>query len=248
MESLTLAQMAFCLVVITVAFAVRGGTGFGGGAIAVPLLALVFPLQVTVPVVTVLNLLSSVGHGITGWRHIVWPALVRMLPGSLVGVGIGLYALDLLDPRPLGKALGAFVILYALYVLLLAGREFRVAPRWVPAVAVISSVSAGLIGSLFGGAAGPVYVFYLNTLNLARDAFRVTITTIMLCQGAARTAGYAAIGLYDRNTLMLLAMALPTMLIGSWLGGRLIRSFDARRFNRAVGLVLLVSGAALLYR
>lgn len=248
MESLTLLQMLFCVVVVTVAFAVRGGTGFGGGAIAVPMLALVFPLQVTVPVVTVLNLLSSVGHGITGWRHIFWPAILRMLPGSLIGVAIGLYALDLVDPKPLGKALGAFVILYALYVLLLAGREFRVAPRWVPAVAAITSLSAGLIGSLFGGAAGPVYVVYLNTLQLARDAFRVTITTIMLFQGAARTAGYAAIGLYDWNTLMLLAAALPTMLIGSWLGARLIRSFDAHRFNRAIGVVLLVSGAALLYR
>jgi uncharacterized membrane protein YfcA len=248
MESLSVLQILFCVVVVTVAFAVRGGTGFGGGAIAVPLLALVFPLQVTVPVVTVLNLLSSVGHGITGWRHIVWPAILRMLPGSLIGVVIGLYLLDLIDPRPLGKALGAFVILYALYVLLLAGREWRVAPRRVAVIAAVTSLAAGLIGSLFGGAAGPVYVVYLNTLRLARDAFRVTITTIMLCQGAARTAGYAAIGLYDRNTLLLLAAALPTMLLGSWLGARLIRGFDPRRFNRAIGLVLLVSGAALLYR
>ena len=248
MESLSSLQMLFCVVVVTVAFAVRGGTGFGGGAIAVPLLALVFPLQVTVPVVTVLNLLSSVGHGVTSWRHIVWPAILRMLPGSLIGVAIGLYALDLVDPVPLGKALGVFVIVYALYVLLLSGRQLRIAPRWGGAVAAVTSVSAGLIGSLFGGAAGPVYVVYLNTLHLARDAFRVTITTIMLFQGTVRTAGYAAIGLYDRNTLVLLAAALPTMLIGSWLGARLIRSFDTRRFNRAIGVVLLVSGAALLYR
>lgn len=248
MESLSILQLLFCVVVVTVAFAVRGGTGFGGGAIAVPLLALVFPLQVTVPVVTVLNMLSSVGHGITGWRHIVWPAIWRMVPGSLLGVLIGLYLLTLIDPRPLAKALGVFVILYALYVLLLAGREVRVPQRWLTLITVVTSFSAGLIGSLFGGAAGPVYVLYLNTLQLARDAFRVTITTIMLFQGTARTAGYAMLGFYDGQALLLLAAALPTMMLGSWLGARLIRSFNPVWFNRAVGSVLLVSGAALVYR
>lgn len=248
METLSVLQLLFCVVVVTVAFAVRGGTGFGGGAIAVPLLALVFPLQVTVPVVTVLNMLSSVGHGISGWRHIVWPAIWRMVPGSLAGVLIGLYLLTLVDPRPLAKALGVFVMLYALYVLLLAGREFKVPSRWMAVITVVTSFSAGLTGSLFGGAAGPIYVVYLNTRRLARDAFRVTITTIMLFQGTARTAGYAMLGLYDGQALLLLAAALPTMLLGSWLGARLIRRFNPLWFNRAVGGVLLISGAALVYR
>ena len=132
MEVLSDWQLLFCALVVTLAFAVRGGTGFGGGAIAVPLLALVFPLQVTVPVVTVLNMLSSIGQGIADWRHIVWRAVWHIMPGSLIGVLIGLYMLGLFDPQPLGRALGVFVVLYALYVLLLAGREVHVPRRWLP--------------------------------------------------------------------------------------------------------------------
>jgi uncharacterized membrane protein YfcA len=231
-----------------VAFAVRGGTGFGGGAIAVPMLALVFPLQVTVPVVTVLNMLSSIGHGIADWRHIMWQAIWRVMPGSLIGVLVGLYMLGLFDPQPLGRALGVFVMLYALYVLLLAGHQVNVPKRWLPLVTVLTSTSAGFVGALFGGAAGPLYVIYLNALQLGRDAFRVTITSIMLCQGVTRLIGYAVMGLYDRRVLLLLAAALPMMLIGSWLGARLIRRFDPAWFNRAVGIVLLASGAALLIK
>ena len=248
MESLSAWQLVFCAVVVTVAFAVRGGTGFGGGAIAVPLLALVFPVPVTVPVVTVLNMLSSIGHGIADWRHIVWSAIWRVMPGSLIGVFAGLYVLSMFDPQPLSRALGVFVVLYALYVFAFAGREFQIPKRWLPAVAVITSTSAGLIGALFGGAAGPMYVIYLNTLRLGRDAFRVTITSIMLFQGLTRRAGYAALGLYDRNVMLLLAAALPMMLIGSWLGARLIRRFNPVWFNRAVGVVLLMSGFALLIK
>jgi uncharacterized membrane protein YfcA len=248
MEVLSDWQLLFCALVVTLAFAVRGGTGFGGGAIAVPLLALVFPLQVTVPVVTVLNMLSSIGHGIADWRHIVWRAIWHIMPGSLIGVLIGLYMMGLFDPQPLGRALGVFVVLYALYVLLLAGREVHVPRRWLPVVAVLTSTSAGLIGALFGGAAGPMYVIYLNGLRLGRDAFRVTITSIMLFQGVTRLVGYAVLGLYDRNVLVLLAAALPMMLIGSWLGARLVRRFNPEWFNRAVGAVLLASGGALLIK
>jgi uncharacterized protein len=248
MEQLSVWQLLFCATVVTVAFAVRGGTGFGGGAIAVPLLALVFPVPVTVPVVTVLNMLSSVGHGIADWRHIVWRVIWRVLPGSLAGVLAGLYMLTLFDPQPLARALGVFVVLYALYVMAFAGRQVTVPQRWLPAVAVLSSTAAGLIGSLFGGAAGPVYVVYLNALQLGRDAFRVTITTIMLFQGVTRMAGYAALGLYDRHTLLLLAAALPMMLAGSWLGARVVRHFNPLWFSRAVGVVLLASGTALIFR
>lgn len=248
MEQLSVLQLLFCAVVVMLAFAVRGGAGFGGGAIAVPLLALVFPLPVTVPVVTVLNMLSSVGHGVAAWRSIVWREIWRILPGSLLGVFAGIYMLTLFDPQPLARALGVFVMLYALYVMVFAGRTPEIPQRWMLPVAAITSVAAGIVGSLFGGAAGPLYVIYLNAARISRDAFRVTITTIMLFQGLTRIAGYAMLGLYDRQVLLLLAVALPVMVAGSWLGSRVVRRFDAVLFSRAVGAVLLVSGAALIFK
>lgn len=248
MEQLTVWQLVFCALVVTVAFAVRGGAGFGGGAIAVPMLALVFPLPAVVPVVTVLNMLSSIGHGIADWRSIVWREIWRILPGSLLGVFMGLYLLTLFDPQPLGRALGVFVVLYAVYAMVMAGRVVAIPPRWMLAVAVVTSTLAGIVGSLFGGAAGPIYVIYLNAAQLGKDAFRVTITTVMLFQGLTRIAGYATLGLYDGTALTLLAAALPMMLAGSWLGARVIRRFDQVLFNRAVGIVLLASGAVLIFR
>ncbi len=248
MEQLSLLQLVFCAIVVMVAFAVRGGAGFGGGAIAVPLLALVFPLPVTVPVVTVLNMLSSIGHGFTDWRNIVWREIRRILPGSLLGVFVGIYLLTLFDPQPLARALGVFVVFYALYVMVFAGRTPQIAQRWMLPVAALTSFAAGIVGSLFGGAAGPLYVIYLNAARLGKDAFRVTITTVMLFQGLTRIAGYATLGLYDRHTLLLLAVALPVMIAGSWLGAKVVRRFDTVIFNRAVAAVLMISGAALILK
>lgn len=248
MGSIEAWQMLFSAMVIIIAFAVRGGAGFGGGAVAVPLLSLVFPVQLTVPVVTVLNMLSSIGHGVADWRKIAWNQIARILPGSLLGVFLGIYLLSLIDPQPLARALGLFVILYAVYVLVIADRTPLIPHRWRLFAAGVTSVIAGIIGSLFGGAAGPLYVIYLNTAQLGKDAFRVTITTIMLFQGSTRIVGYASLGLYDAKVLKLLALAVPVMILGSWLGARVVRRLNQALFNRAIAGVLLVSGATLLFK
>lgn len=248
METLGPWQLIFCALVVTLAFAVRGGAGFGGGAIAVPLLALVLPLQVAVPAVTVLNMLSSVGHGVRDWRKIVWSEILRLIPFTMLGVGAGLYLLSQLDPKPLAKGLGVFVILYAAYGLLTAGRAILVPRRLLAPLGAVMSSSAGIVGTLFGGAAGPMYVIYLSALKLDRDAFRVTITTIMLLQGLTRLGGYAGLGMYNSATLTVLAAALPMMLVGTYFGVRMIRRFDQTRFNRAVSCVLMISGLALIFK
>lgn len=61
MEALGPAQLVLCALVATAAFAVRGTTGFGGNAIAVPLLTLVLPIHNVVAVITVLTIVSSLG-------------------------------------------------------------------------------------------------------------------------------------------------------------------------------------------
>lgn len=248
MEHLSLVELVYTFFVIVLAFAVRGGAGFGGGAVATPLLVLIMPPHVVIPAVSVLNMLSSVGHGFRNWRRIVWREIFRVAPFTLLGVGFGIYLLSIVDPKPLSRALGVFVVLYALYALYAAGRPPRIPKRWLAPVAAIVSVAAGSVGTVFGGAAGPVYVVYLSQLELARDAFRATITTIMLFLALCRITGYASFGFFDAHALTLLAVALPPMVIGAYFGERVVRRFDQVRFARAVAAVILVSGLVLVLK
>lgn len=89
MEALGPAQLAFCALAVMLAFAVRGTTGFGGNAIAVPLLTLMLPIQNVVAVVTVLTILSSLGHWLGDWRKIVWTEILRAAPFTLIGARLG---------------------------------------------------------------------------------------------------------------------------------------------------------------
>jgi uncharacterized membrane protein YfcA len=93
-----------------------------------------------------------------------------------------------------------------------------------------------------------MYVIYFNLLRYEKDAFRATVTTILMFQAVARIVGYAQIGLYNRNVLLLVAMGLPLMLIGAWIGGLLGGRIQQHVFNRCVAALLLVSGVALILK
>jgi hypothetical protein len=246
--ALTPLDAVFCALVVIAAFAIRGTAGFGGGIIAVPLLALVLPLQQVVPLMTALTFLASVGHGVRGRRNIQWREVVRLVSFALPGVALGLYLFSVLDPRPLSRALGVFVMLYAVYAFALAGRKPALAQRWVYPLAVVVGFAAGLVGTLFGGAAGPVFVIYLGARALDKDQFRTTMTAIMVCMAVVRLSGYASLGFLDAAGLKYLAAAIPLMMLGSYLGERLVRRVEQRRFERVLGAILILSGAVLVLK
>ena len=59
MASLSFLGLAFYVVVLVGAFAVRSAAGFGAGLIAVPMLAFVLPVPTAVSVATVLTMVTS---------------------------------------------------------------------------------------------------------------------------------------------------------------------------------------------
>ena len=84
-----------------------------------------------------------------------------------------------------------------------------------------AGVAGGLLGTLFGAGVGPIYVVYFNALRLEKEIFRVTMSTVVLLGGAARIAGYASLGFYERSSIALIAIGLPLVVVGSWLGHRM---------------------------
>lgn len=248
MEALGPVQLLFSVLVITAAFAVRGTTGFGGNAIAVPLLTLMWPIQTVLAVMTVLTVLSSLGHWVTDWRRIVWREILRVAPFSLIGVLIGLQLFQVLDTRTLTRFFGGFVILYALFALVTSKRTVSPPRNLLWPLAVGLSTLAGLVGMLFGGAAGPLYAIYLNTLRLDKHGFRVTITTILMVQALLRIAGYVTLGFYDGSTLIMLAAAMPLVWAGARIGDRVAMRVNQHTFNAVVGAVLMLSGVVLILK
>jgi hypothetical protein len=233
---------AYAALVVLLAYVVRGIAGFGSGLIAVPLLAVMAPVQMVVPVVVSLDYVGSGVQSVRNLGRVVWREQLTLLPFSLIGIALGLVVLRGVSTTVLSRALGGFVIVYAVYQLLPLPplRGSRVA-------AIACGLLGGLVGTLFG-TGGPFYAIYFNLRGLDKTEFRATFATNFLIDGGVRLVGYAIAGLYGWSTLEWTTIALPIMAVGLYVGGRIHLGLSQRAFVRLVSLILVASGAALLLR
>ncbi len=243
MEAFGLTQYCYAFVVLAAAYFVRGVAGFGSGLIAIPLLLMWFPLLLAVPLVVALDYLASASQGIKDRQAIQWREIWPLLPFALLGMLTAIYLLHAIDAQLLLKALAVFIILYALYSLAGMNPESAHSRGW----ALPAGVLGGLIGTTFG-TGGPFYVVYLQMRRLDKTQFRATFAAIFLLDGANRLAGYFFSGILTLQFLYLLAMALPVMMVGIFLGGRMHTTISQDTFRRGIGVLLICSGIALLIR
>jgi len=226
-------------------YAVRGVAGFGSGVVATPLLTFVLPLSTTAPLITVIGFFVSVHQAIRDWPLIQWRSVLIFVPGSIVGVALGLHVFKTVDQALLARILGAYILLYAFYSLF-GERLFERAPslpRWL--VHPLSALGA-LVATIFGGLAGPIYVTYFDALKLSKSVFRVTVSTTLLALTVLRSVGYLASGMFRSEDAVLIAAAFLPVIAGTLLGDRLHDRMDPRAFRRAIGVLLIASGLGLL--
>lgn len=242
-SDLSPATLALCAGFVLTAYFIRGIAGFGSGLIAISLLALILPLQLVVPAIAISDYLASASQGILDRRSVLWRSLWPLLPFMLVGVLTALYLFQQLDPGVLTRALGLFVIAYALYTL------SDLHPGQIPNASRAAPLGGlgGLIGTLFG-TGGPFYVAYLQLWGPDKSQFRATAATIFLIEGSTRITGYLASGLLVGDSLLLCAGALPLVALGLYAGHQVHTNLSEAAFRRLIGLLLLGSGLALALR
>jgi len=225
-------------------YVVYGLTGFGSSIVAVPLLALFFPLRFAVPMMLVFDLLTGLLLGLKNRRELSRVELTRLLPIVAVGMVAGVTLLAHAPERWLLAGLGTIVVGYALWNLASRVAPTPISSRW--------AVPAGLVGGVFTalyGTGGPVYTIYLARRLPDKVQLRATIGVLIFCTALIRLVLFTGSGFYVQAGLLplafaLLPCALAGFLAGSWLHARL----PTARAVQAVWLLLCVSGTSLLLR
>ena len=234
-------QIIFSVVIIFIAYTIKGLSGFGSGLVAMPLLALIFPITFIVPAMGLLSYIGTVIQSISLRKHAVWRDILPLLPFSLLGIVTAIWLLVSVNEKMLTMALGIFIFSYAVYSLFLV--EPSGSRRW----AIFAGSLGGFVGALFG-TGGPFYVFYLKMRGLDKGAFRATIATIFLIDGGVRMIGYASAGLYTSKVLTLIVILLPVLLIAMYVGNHLHVKIEQKHFNKMISIMLMVSGIVLFIK
>lgn len=230
--------------IILAAYFIRGISGFGSGLIAVPLLALFLPLTFAVPLVLVTDFSASLALGTHVRRQVRWDEIKPLLPFSLIGVIFGTILLVNLPRTPLLLTLGLVVLIFgARNVLNLHGTR-AISKFW----AAPTGLLGGGIGALFG-TGGPPYVIYLNHRIHDKGELRASFSGLFLIEGAIRIVTFLVSGLLLQLDLVFaLAMALPLVALGLFLGHRVHVGLTHAQMQRIIGFILLVSGTSLLWK
>jgi uncharacterized membrane protein YfcA len=222
---------------------IAGLAGFAFGLVAAAIwLHLLTPLQTT----TLIVAFGLVVQGLSVWRLRRALRLGRLWPflaGGALGVPVGAELLRWADPHRIRAAVGALLILFALYSLL---RPQLALPT---AGGRAADGSVGFLGGVLGGATGLGGILptvWCNLRGWPKDEQRAVFQTATVAIFAVTVVWLGGTGAVPAVTLQLFLIGLPWVLLGTWAGLRLYRRLDDARFRQAVLVLLLVSGAVLL--
>jgi uncharacterized protein len=244
MPDLPLASIGAAALVITLAYAVFGLTGFGAAVVGVPLLAQFFPIRFAVPMMLVFDLCTGLLLGLKNRRNVDRAELFRVAPFVAVGMVLGVTALVRAPERWLIGVLGAFVFSYACWSLLQRAAPRPISARWVAPAGIAGGVFTALYGS-----GGPIYTVYLARRLADPLRLRATIAVLIFCTAWARLALFSGTGLLFQHSLLNLAvLLLPCAVLGYYLGSHLHGRLAPRQAARIVWILLLASGSSLLWR
>lgn len=221
--SMTIVAISFVASVVT------GALGYGFSSIAVPVALLVTTNRVLNPAVVLLEVAMNAYALIVNREALprVWRRAALVALGLPPGILLGTSALTTLDPSWLKFA--TFVGLLPLILLQAAG--FRRAFQRERTASAALGAGVGVLYAVTT-VSGPPLAMFLTNQGLSKSDFRVSLALIRLAASVLTTTLYLRASLYTADSLALIPLILPCMLLGIPLGARLIRHIREETFRR----------------
>lgn len=232
------------VLIIALAYFMFGVSGFGSSLVAVPLLSFVMPLQSAVMLALTLDLISAIALSKKENKHVRTGELKVLIPFVVLGIVMGALLLARVPNEPLLLALGFFVTAVGIKILFFGTPKERISKRW----SALAGIAGGTTSALFG-TGGPAYMSYLGHRLENRFEIRATFSGLLVIDSSLRVFVFVIGGLFFSSLdLIVLAAALPTMVIGLYMGHRAHDRLSDGQMTFVTALLLLASGVSLIVR
>ena len=218
-------------------------TGFGGAAVLLPVLVAIFGVREAIPILTVAQL---IGNGSRVWfnrRELDAKVVAWFSLGAIPFALLGSYLFAAAPLAALTRLLGAFLLLIVLWRHLRPHRSTGFPTYTFAGIGAGFSFLSALLGSV-GPLMAPLFLAY----GLVKGAYIGTealctvvmhVTKLIVYRQTAILTGYDA----------LIGLALgPVMLLGSFLGKRLLDRIPEKAFVVLIEAVLVIAGVMFLIR
>ena len=218
------------LITITLlAATVNGALGYGFSSLTVPVALLFYANRVLNPALVLLEVILNSYILLTNYKSVpwVWQRTLPLLVGLLPGVLIGSYILTSVHPG--WVKLSTYVIILPLILIQAAGVR-----KYIRAEKIVSVPFGVGVGVLYSVTtiSGPPLALLFNNQGYVKQDFRAGLALIRMAESSLTAIAYYFLGLYTVETPQLMALILPSVLIGIPLGGFLIRRIATETFRR----------------
>ncbi len=225
-----------------------GGMATGGAGFAFAVVASAIWLHVIDPVRAAFLIVFC---GTVMQVSLIWPMRHSLLParlwpfllGCAIGIPLGVYYLTQSDAGAVKIFLGFFLMAFGAYAIITPHLpEIKWGGR---AADGMIGVIGGFMGGI-GGYSGVIPTIWTQLRGWKKEAARAVYQPFILF---AHVGVMLSIGLtaFDWNAVLLALIVLPAVLAGCFAGWQIYGWLDERRFRQALALLLVISGAALVF-
>ena len=224
-----------------VASALAAVTGFGGAAVLLPILVLIFGVRDAIPILTVAQL---IGNGSRVWfnrSELVLPVVgwfaLGGVPAALVG-GV------LFASAPLSflkRLLGIFLLGTVAYRHLGKQRSLRLPLRGFAVIGAVFSFLSALLGSV-----GPIMAPFFLAYGLVKGAYIGTEAFATVVMHVTKLVAYGGTAILTLQSVAAGLALGPIMVLGSFIGKKILDRVPERLFVLLIEGTLLVAGLGFL--
>ena len=200
--------------------------GLGGGVVLLGVLAQFYPPALAIPIHGGIQLVANGSRSAfllkdVNWMA-VWRASILLLPASLLGVTVSTSI-----PEDSGRLiLALFALVFAWRPQLLKWRGDRLPLNALIGVGAVS----GFINTTIG-ASGPVTSPFFRAVTATHVAFVATAAASQVLAHSAKIVAYLGGGWNPVDDLPVMAVGIGGVVVGSWIGTRLVGRFDEKHLG-----------------
>jgi hypothetical protein len=227
----------------------KGGLGGLGAVFGVPILALVIsPIQaaaIMLPIMVVMDVL-----GVWSWRANFDKRIFRtMLPGAILGVGIGWYFAASLSGDWIRILVGAIALAFLAYQYFWSAAK-NAPPRDPDAHKLAGSFWGTLSGftSFVAHAGSPPYQIHTQPMRLEPTFYSSTAICFFAAINAVKLIPYFALGQFDATNLATSAVLLPLAVLSVAGGVYLVKRISKIFFYRMLDFLLLLVALQIIWQ
>lgn len=237
---LTGLELIIALLAVAVGATIMGTVSFGMGLVVAPVLLLFMapkPAIVTVnaiiPILLFFVLLST-------WRHLQLRRLAELAIGGVLAVPLGVLVLEFANPTVLRVTIGIAILFLGVLNLLNIRLPMARRPGTGLLIGFLTALSITTISI-----GGPLAASYVIAQEWRREQMRAALAFYFICTYVVAFALYYAIGLVQQDTLINIALLLPSLAVGFGLGALLARRMNESVF-RYVAIGVIITGSVVL--